>query len=609
MFASGFRHAPSRLADRRDRALAAVGCALRSAPRARPILPSSATSIAIHQDRPPVLQTATASTATAARSPRRSSTSTTYHDDGAVVEDHPHWATVLEKLTAKEMPPKDAEAAARPPRRGRQVIDWIKAVRRSEAEKNAGDPGIVLARRLSNAEYNYTIRDLTGVDIRPTREFPVDPANPAGFDNSGESLAMSPALLNKYLQAAREVANHMVLQARRHRVRAAPDAGRDRSRQVLRQQDHRFLPAAEHRLRRLLPGRWAYKHRAALGKPDATLADVAAERKVSPKYLATVWSAARRRRRRSRPAREAAQRCGASCPRRTATQPDVAQRAATRCATASSQLREKVEPRFTNLAAGRHPREQPADADVEEPAVRDASHDVRPRRSSRSRAKSRDRRDDAADDERGRRRQRVRPRPHAAGEEQARRSGPGRSRGPARAATKRRSRSSARSSPTRSTSPSAAATTSTRSKDNGRYLSAGFHNVMGYFRDDQPLYELILDEEQQKELDDLWQELDFIASGNIRTYVQFYFNESGEARGTSRESEGPRPKDLDVTSERMIKELEADVPRAGARRPAATTPRRASQGDRGALHDRQRRAPLGREGADRDASRGTSSRC
>jgi hypothetical protein len=54
---------------------------------------------------------------------------------------------------------------------------------------------LVLVRRLSNAEYNYTIRDLTGVDMRPTRELPVDPANPAGFDNSGESLTMSPALL------------------------------------------------------------------------------------------------------------------------------------------------------------------------------------------------------------------------------------------------------------------------------------------------------------------------------------------------------------------------------------------------------------------------------
>ena len=132
-----------------------------------------------------------------------------YTSTAAVIKDYAHWNTVLDRLTAADMPPK---AVKQPPPEARQaVIDWIRAMRTSEAQKNAGDPGVVLARRLSNAEYNYTIRDLTGVDIRPTREFPVDPANTAGFDNSGESLTMSPALLNKYLQAAREVANHMVL--------------------------------------------------------------------------------------------------------------------------------------------------------------------------------------------------------------------------------------------------------------------------------------------------------------------------------------------------------------------------------------------------------------
>jgi Protein of unknown function (DUF1587) len=126
-----------------------------------------------------------------------------------VVQDHRHRLLVIEKLTAKQMPPPQAQQPALDARQ--MVIGWIDAVLKNEARKNAGDPGLVRARRLSNAEYNYTIRDLTGVDIRPTREFPVDPANPAGFDNSGESLAMSPALLNKYLQAAREVANHLVL--------------------------------------------------------------------------------------------------------------------------------------------------------------------------------------------------------------------------------------------------------------------------------------------------------------------------------------------------------------------------------------------------------------
>ena len=106
-------------------------------------------------------------------------------------------------LTSREMPPEKAKQHPSDHGRG-QIVEWIRAVRRHEASRNAGDPGPVLARRLSNAEYDYTVRDLTGVDIRPTREFPVDAANEAGFDNSGESLVMSPALLKKYLDAARD---------------------------------------------------------------------------------------------------------------------------------------------------------------------------------------------------------------------------------------------------------------------------------------------------------------------------------------------------------------------------------------------------------------------
>src|SRR5258707_8102240 len=127
----------------------------------------------------------------------------------AVTRDFPRWVLVMERLNAKEMPPK---AVLAPPEDARQqVIEWIQSVRAEEIKKSAGDPGMVPARRLSSAEYNYTVRDLTGQDMQVTREFPVDPANPAGFDNSGESLTMSPALVNKYLRAARDVADHMVL--------------------------------------------------------------------------------------------------------------------------------------------------------------------------------------------------------------------------------------------------------------------------------------------------------------------------------------------------------------------------------------------------------------
>jgi hypothetical protein len=134
-----------------------------------------------------------------------------YTSVDAVVHDYTRWNRVMARLTAREMPP--AQAKQPPDAARQQVIDWIQATWADEARIHDGDPGVVLARRLSNSEYNYTIRDLTGVDIKPAKEFPVDPANQAGFDNSGESLAMSPSLLNKYLLAARDVSDHMYLNA------------------------------------------------------------------------------------------------------------------------------------------------------------------------------------------------------------------------------------------------------------------------------------------------------------------------------------------------------------------------------------------------------------
>src|SRR5437899_7253347 len=149
---------------------------------------------------------------------------------------------------------------------------------------------ILLVRRLSNAEYDYSIRDLTGVDIRPTREFPVDPANEAGFDNSGESLAMSPVLLKKYLEAARRVAEHIVLTPdgfvfAPHPVVTEPDRDKYCVKRIVD-----FYQRQPTNYASYFMAAWRFKHRAALGKPKAMLADIAAEDNLSAKYLATIWS-------------------------------------------------------------------------------------------------------------------------------------------------------------------------------------------------------------------------------------------------------------------------------------------------------------------------------
>jgi hypothetical protein len=64
--------------------------------------------------------------------------------------------------------------------------------------------------------------------------------------------------------------------------------------------------------------------------------------------------------------------------------------------------------------------------------------------------------------------------------------------------------------------------------DTGRPLTAGFHLMQGYFRDDLPLYKLLLNQAEQAELDGLWQELNFITNAPTRQYKDFIFFERAE---------------------------------------------------------------------------------
>jgi mono/diheme cytochrome c family protein len=120
------------------------------------------------------------------------------------------WQHVIEQIEAGEMPPKERPQPSEAEKK--QFVAWIRDFLDTEAKARAGDPGFVPLRRLSNAEYDYTIRELTGVDLRPTREFPADGAAGEGFTNAAEALTdISPALLTKYLNAAKDIADHAVL--------------------------------------------------------------------------------------------------------------------------------------------------------------------------------------------------------------------------------------------------------------------------------------------------------------------------------------------------------------------------------------------------------------
>jgi hypothetical protein len=120
------------------------------------------------------------------------------------------WEHVIDQIENGEMPPKKKPPLSK--EESLLVLNWIRQSLDEIALANASDPGPVVLRRLSNHEYTYTLRDLTGVDsLDPAREFPVDGAAGEGFTNAGAALVMSPSLLTKYLDAAKEVADHLVL--------------------------------------------------------------------------------------------------------------------------------------------------------------------------------------------------------------------------------------------------------------------------------------------------------------------------------------------------------------------------------------------------------------
>ncbi len=126
-----------------------------------------------------------------------------FADAAAALESRDVFQKIREKLRRGEMPPP---GIPRPdPTAVRAVIDWIEGHLGAPEENLTPDPGRVTARRLNRAEYNNTVRDLLGVDLRAADDFPTDDAG-YGFDNIGDILSLPPLLMEKYMASADRIA-------------------------------------------------------------------------------------------------------------------------------------------------------------------------------------------------------------------------------------------------------------------------------------------------------------------------------------------------------------------------------------------------------------------
>lgn len=133
----------------------------------------------------------------------------------AMMAERPRWNQIRGMIKIGAMPPTDYEP--RPDAELRQnIASGIHQMVNTVDCQAVNNPGRVTMRRLNNAEYDYSVRDLLAIDFSPSTliGFPTDEVG-SSFDNQGDVLSISDLQLEKYMQSAALISQ---------RVLASPDS-------------------------------------------------------------------------------------------------------------------------------------------------------------------------------------------------------------------------------------------------------------------------------------------------------------------------------------------------------------------------------------------------
>lgn len=195
------------------------------------------------------------------------------------------WEKVVAMLRQGKMPPADAPQPM--PAQRTSSIASIETSLHSYIAQHAGDPGPVVLQRLTSAEFDYTIEDLTGLDLKLGRRFVSDGVGGEGFTNVGGAQFVQDSTLEQYLEAAKQVAEHAVIGAGPLSFFEHPGkTGRELSAITRINNLYRrtgFRTAAGEGAKpfgldlypRAMLIAWRYRHRKAIGLGDATLEELA----------------------------------------------------------------------------------------------------------------------------------------------------------------------------------------------------------------------------------------------------------------------------------------------------------------------------------------------
>jgi hypothetical protein len=129
-------------------------------------------------------------------------------DPRLILQNRDKWLQVSQVLSGGVMPPEDARSLDDEQRSS--MINFLNDLLSDLDCSQLNDIGTSPLRRLNGTEYDNSIQDLTGLNLRIAAEtFPPDPSS-FGFDNIGSSLRLSPVQVELLHSAAQRVVSELI---------------------------------------------------------------------------------------------------------------------------------------------------------------------------------------------------------------------------------------------------------------------------------------------------------------------------------------------------------------------------------------------------------------
>lgn len=216
-----------------------------------------------------------------------------------------HWEKIADAIESEVMPPVEATDFPSADERA-AAATWVRGALRSYAEAHAGDPGRVTVRRLTSAEYAYAIEDLTGIAIKVGIDASSDSVGGEGFTNFGDVQFVQDASIERYLEAAKVVADHAVIGSGPMEFYSDPGqtglelSALARINELYSTKGFRVVsgeggrPFGLERYGKAFFVAWQFKHRAALGRPDVTVRELAEAEGITGRFAEHIWSVVNR---------------------------------------------------------------------------------------------------------------------------------------------------------------------------------------------------------------------------------------------------------------------------------------------------------------------------